>query len=202
VHAGRAWDHVFDVELDSGAKLKLAMDTHENPYLVADRFGGLGGWQDGRGGGKGLAPLPGGGQVGGLGGWQDGRGGGKAIVPLPGGGQVGGRGASRGWGGRRRWDGGGTREPACMADKRAEGVHENTYLGGRREGKGGDQTGLAGPGSAGPMRRAGGRFNVHHGGVSAGPFRQPSSLRRPLPPLQPQKGSWLSMSCQGSLRSR
>jgi hypothetical protein len=28
---------VFDVELDSGAKLKLAMDAHENPYIVADR---------------------------------------------------------------------------------------------------------------------------------------------------------------------
>lgn len=32
------WDYVFDVELDSGAKLKLAMDAHENPYIVADRF--------------------------------------------------------------------------------------------------------------------------------------------------------------------
>lgn len=29
---------MFDVELDSGAKLKLAMDAHENPYIVADRF--------------------------------------------------------------------------------------------------------------------------------------------------------------------
>ncbi|KAI8476175.1 MAG: WD40-repeat-containing domain protein [Monoraphidium minutum] len=37
-HAGRSWDHVFDVEMDSGVKLKLAMDAHENPYIVADRF--------------------------------------------------------------------------------------------------------------------------------------------------------------------
>jgi phospholipase A-2-activating protein len=29
---------VFDVEMDSGMKLKLAMDAGENPYLVADRF--------------------------------------------------------------------------------------------------------------------------------------------------------------------
>lgn len=36
-HGGRTWDYVFDVELDSGAKLKLAMDAHENPYIVADR---------------------------------------------------------------------------------------------------------------------------------------------------------------------
>jgi hypothetical protein len=29
---------VFDVEMDSGAKLKLALDGGENPYIVADRF--------------------------------------------------------------------------------------------------------------------------------------------------------------------
>jgi hypothetical protein len=37
-HLGREWDHVFDVEMDSGAKLKLALDARENPYIVADRF--------------------------------------------------------------------------------------------------------------------------------------------------------------------
>lgn len=37
-HLGREWDHVFDVEMDSGAKLKLALDAGENPYIVADRF--------------------------------------------------------------------------------------------------------------------------------------------------------------------
>jgi hypothetical protein len=37
-HLGREWDHVFDVEMDSGAKLKLALDVGENPYIVADRF--------------------------------------------------------------------------------------------------------------------------------------------------------------------
>lgn len=35
---GREWDHVFDVEMDSGMKLKLALDAGENPYIVADRF--------------------------------------------------------------------------------------------------------------------------------------------------------------------
>lgn len=35
---GREWDRVFDVEMDSGLKLKLAMDNGENPYIVADRF--------------------------------------------------------------------------------------------------------------------------------------------------------------------
>lgn len=35
---GREWDRVFDVEMDSGLKLKLAMDAGENPYIVADRF--------------------------------------------------------------------------------------------------------------------------------------------------------------------
>eukprot|EP00775_Hariotina_reticulata_P003509 gene3509-3779_t len=37
-YAGREWDHVFDVEMDSGMKLKLALDAGENPYIVADRF--------------------------------------------------------------------------------------------------------------------------------------------------------------------
>lgn len=37
-YTGREWDHVFDVEMDSGMKLKLACDDGENPYLVADRF--------------------------------------------------------------------------------------------------------------------------------------------------------------------
>ncbi|KAF8055486.1 Plaa [Scenedesmus sp. PABB004] len=37
-YCGREWDHVFDVEMDSGAKLKLALDAGENPYLAADRF--------------------------------------------------------------------------------------------------------------------------------------------------------------------
>eukprot|EP00879_Flechtneria_rotunda_P019305 GHRR01020275.1.p1 GENE.GHRR01020275.1~~GHRR01020275.1.p1 ORF type:complete len:432 (+),score=183.42 GHRR01020275.1:420-1715(+) len=35
---GREWDYVFDVEMDSGLKLKLALDAGENPYIVADRF--------------------------------------------------------------------------------------------------------------------------------------------------------------------
>lgn len=35
---GREWDRVFDVEMDSGLKLKLALDNGENPYIVADRF--------------------------------------------------------------------------------------------------------------------------------------------------------------------
>lgn len=29
---------MFDVEMDSGLKLKLACDNNENPYIVADRF--------------------------------------------------------------------------------------------------------------------------------------------------------------------
>jgi phospholipase A-2-activating protein len=37
-YMGREWDRVFDVEMDSGLKLKLALDNGENPYLVADRF--------------------------------------------------------------------------------------------------------------------------------------------------------------------
>lgn len=37
-YMGREWDRVFDVEMDSGLKLKLAMDEGENPYIVADRF--------------------------------------------------------------------------------------------------------------------------------------------------------------------
>eukprot|EP00879_Flechtneria_rotunda_P023083 GHRR01024402.1.p1 GENE.GHRR01024402.1~~GHRR01024402.1.p1 ORF type:complete len:154 (+),score=56.22 GHRR01024402.1:48-464(+) len=37
-YMGREWDYVFDVEMDSGLKLKLALDAGENPYIVADRF--------------------------------------------------------------------------------------------------------------------------------------------------------------------
>lgn len=37
-YLGREWDHVFDVEMDSGIKLKLACDDGENSYIVADRF--------------------------------------------------------------------------------------------------------------------------------------------------------------------
>jgi hypothetical protein len=37
-YMGREWDRVFDVEMDSGLKLKLALDNGENPYIVADRF--------------------------------------------------------------------------------------------------------------------------------------------------------------------